>query len=189
MIARTLWALPVVVLLGLFAWALAELPGIPVVTAEEASVAVLLLGLAATFLGIAYDTAFLRRLGLAILLLTYFGTHVTALRLDATAALAFLALALLSIELRILAERFVPLYTGHLEGADRERVGEALQRSLVRVASVCGVAFAGSVLTADLALAGTFPLTTAPTALLLAAALIGVIVVLALWPLLQRRAA
>jgi hypothetical protein len=51
------------------------------------------------------------------------------------------------------------------------------------------VAFLASSLAADLALAGTLPVTTIPTALVLAAALIGVILILALWPVLERREA
>jgi hypothetical protein len=103
--------------------------------------------------------------------------------------LGFLTLALFAVELRIVADRFVPLYAGLLEGEDRERVGTALLRSLIRVVAVSGVAFLASSLAADLALAGTLPVTTIPTALVLAAALIGVILILALWPVLERREA
>ncbi|HYM39512.1 MAG TPA: hypothetical protein VEY12_05125 [Thermoplasmata archaeon] len=189
MIATTLWTLPLAVVLVLFAWAFVDFLGTPTALLAQELLAVLLASLATTILGLRFGYAALRRLGLALLVLTYFAAHLTVLRLDATASLAFLTLALLTVELRILADRFVPLYTARLDGDDRARVASALQRSMVRIASVSGAAFLASVLAADLALAGTLPVTTIPTALGLSAALVGVILLMALWPQLERREA
>jgi hypothetical protein len=187
--AAVLWALPVLAILILFTWAFADLLRIPPATIVEVTGGVLLSAFAVNVLGFRFGRAYLRRVGLGLLVLIYFGAHLIFLPLDATAALGFLTLALFAVELRIVADRFVPLYAGLLEGEDRERVGTALLRSLIRVVAVSGVAFLASSLAADLALAGTLPVTTIPTALVLAAALIGVILILALWPVLERREA
>lgn len=185
--ATVLWTLPVVAVFGLFSWAFVDFLGIPPAVSGGILVGVLLVAFAVTVFGLRFGKAFLRRVGLGLLVLTYFAAHLTLLPIDATASLGFLSLALFTIELRILADRFVPLYAGDLRGEDRERVGSTLQRSLVRVVAVSAIAFLAAILGADLALAGTLPVTTIPTALVLAAALIGVILVLALWPLIERR--
>lgn len=187
--ASVVWALPLAAALVLFVWAFEDLLRVPAGSVGTGLLLVLLLSFAGTVLGLRLEFPPLRRLSLALLVLVYFGAHLIALRLDAIQAVGFLTLALLTVELRLLSDRFVPLYAARLEGADRERVGSALQRSLVRIVAVTGVSFLASILAADLALAGTVPATTIPTALLLAAAFIGVILVLALWPLFERREA
>lgn len=189
LIPAILWTLPVVAVLGLYAWAFVDVASLGFTVSGSIVLVVLLLGFAATVLGLRFAYPPARRFGLVLVVLMFLGVHLTALPLDAAGSLAFLTLALLAAEFRILADRFVPLYTPRLEGADRDRVEAALVHSVLRVALVCGVAFLGSVLTADLALAGTLPATSIPTALVLAAALIAVILLLALWPLLERRAA
>lgn len=188
LIPSTLWTLPAVAVLGLYAWAFVDVASLGLTISGYVVLIVLVLGFAATLLGLRFGSPAARRFGLVLVVLLFLGVHLTVLPLDAAGSLAFLSLALLAVEFRILADRFVPLYTARLEGADRERVEGALVRSLLRVLLVCGVAFLGSVLTADLALAGTLPATSIPTALVLAAALIAVILLLALWPLLERRA-
>lgn len=189
LIASALWTLPIVAVVVLFGWASADLLDLVRTAFGEGLLIALLSGLAASALGLRIAYAPLRRLGLGIIVGAYFAAHLTLLPLDAAASLGFLTLALFSIELRIVADRFVPVYAGSLEPQDREHVGSALQRSLVRVVAVSGAAFLGSTLAADLALAGTLPVTTIPTALLLAASLVAVVLVLALWPLLERRGA
>jgi hypothetical protein len=189
LIARVLWILPVVAVLVLFVWALVDSLDIPSTIVREEFVLVLLVALTSIVLGIRVGYNPLRRFGLGLLVAAYFAVHLGLLPLDAASSLGFLTLALFAVELRILADRFVPLYAGSLEAEDRERVASALERSLIRVVAVSGVAFLGSTLAADLALAGTLPVTTIPTALVLAAALVGVILFLALWPLLERHEA
>jgi len=179
--------LPVLVALALFAWALVDFLDIPSTALRQDFVVALLVALAATILGVRIEYGPLRRFGLGLLVAAYLAVHLVLLPLDAASSIGFLTLALFAVELRLVADRFVPLYVDSLEAEDRERLGSALQRSLVRVVAVSGIAFLGSTLAADLALAGTLPVTTIPTALVLAAALVCVILLLALWPLLERR--
>ncbi len=185
--AIILSVLPVLVALALFAWALVDFLDIPSTALRQDFVVALLVALAATLLGIRIEYGPLRRFGLGLLVAAYLTVHIVLLPLDAASSIGFLTLALFAVELRLVADRFVPLYVGSLEAEDRERLGSALQRSLVRIVAVSGIAFLGSTLAADLALAGTLPVTTIPTALVLAAALVCVILLLALWPLLERR--
>jgi len=185
--AMALSVLPVLVALALFAWALVDFLDIPSTALRQDFVVALLVALAATILGVRIEYGPLRRFGLGLLVAAYLAVHLVLLPLDAASSIGFLTLALFAVELRLVADRFVPLYVDSLEVEDRERLGSALQRSLVRVVAVSGIAFLGSTLAADLALAGTLPVTTIPTALVLAAALVCVILLLALWPLLERR--
>ena len=185
--AMALSVLPVLVALALFAWALVDFLDIPSTALRQDFVVALLVALAATILGVRIEYGPLRRFGLGLLVAAYLAVHLVLLPLDAASSIGFLTLAIFAVELRLVADRFVPLYVDSLEAEDRERLGSALQRSLVRVVAVSGIAFLGSTLAADLALAGTLPVTTIPTALVLAAALVCVILLLALWPLLERR--
>ncbi len=184
-----LWSLPVAAVAVLSAWAFLDFLLIPRSETAQQLGLVLLAGLAAMALGLRFPVPWLRRLGLVLLVASYFGAHVFVLPMEPAAALLYLTLALVAVELRILAERFAPIYAQHLEPEDRRRVAEALRRSALRLAAVAGVAFLGSSLAADLAFAGTLPATSITTALLLAAALIGVVVLLALWPIVERRLA
>ena len=137
-------------------------------------------------LGVRFRIPTLRRGGLALTLASYFAAHLLALPMDPTFALAFLVLGFVGVELRLVAERFAALYTANLSAEDRARIGEALRRSLTRIGEVCVLALLVSYLVADLALAGTIPTTTIPAALILSAALVGVVVLLALWPVVGR---
>lgn len=187
MTVLVLWSLPVATVAVLSGWAFLDFLGMPrTELAEEFSV-LLLAGLAAMALGVRFPVPALRRLGLVLIVASYFGAHLFVLPLDPVAALLYLTLALSAVELRILAERFAPIYEERLEPEDRRRVSDALRRSALRIAIVAGVAFLGSDVAADLAFAGTLPTRTITTALLLATALIGVVLILALWPVLERR--
>ncbi len=184
-----LWSLPVAVVALLAAWAFLDFLGMPRTELAQEFTVLLLAGLAALAVGLRFPVRFLRRLGLVLVVASYFGAHVFVLPMDPAAALLYLTLALSAVELRILAERFAPIYAGTLGTEDRRRVADALRRSALRLAVVAGVAFLGSDLAADLAFAGTLPATTITTALLLAAALIGIVMLLALWPIVERRLA
>lgn len=184
-----LWALPLAAVAGLAAWALLDLLAIPKIGLVQSLVVLLLAGLAAIAVGLRFRLPVLGRLGLVLVVLTYFGTHVFVLPMDPAAALLYLTLALVAVELRILANRFAPIFAEKLEPEDRHRVTEALQRSALRIIAAGGVAYLGSYLAADLAFAGTLPARTIPTALLLSAALVAVVLLLALWPILERRRA
>lgn len=182
-----LWSLPLVAVAGLAAWAFLDVLAVPKSGLVQSLVVVLLAGLAAIAVGLRFRSPVLGRFGLVLVVGTYFGAHVFVLPMDPAAALLYLTLALVAVELRILANRFAPIYAENLEPEDRRRLTEALQRSALRIVAVAGVAFLGSYLAADLALAGTLPARTIATALLLSAALIAVILMLALWPVFERR--
>lgn len=184
-----LWCLPVAVVALLAAWAFLDFLGMPRTELAQEFTVLLLAGLAALAVGLRFPVRFLRRLGLVLVVASYFGAHVFVLPMESAAALLYLTLALSAVELRILGERFAPIYAGTLGTEDRRRVADALRRSALRLAVVAGVAFLGSDLAADLAFAGTLPATTITTALLLAAALIGIVMLLALWPIVERRLA
>lgn len=184
-----LWSLPVAAVALLSAWAFLDFLGMPRTELAQEFTLVLLAGLAAIALGLRFPMRYLRRIGLVLVVASYFGAHVFVIPIDPAAALLYLTLALAAVELRILAERFAPIYAERLQPEDRRRVSEAFRRSALRIAAVTGLAFLGSDLAADLAFAGTLPATTITTALLLAAALIGIVVLLALWPMLERRLA
>jgi uncharacterized membrane protein YhhN len=187
--AILLWGLPfgVVVLLG--GWALADFLSITRTALAQGFVLTLLLGLALLALGVRFRLTAARRIGFAVAVATYFAAHLVALPLDPGPALGYLTLALTGSETRLLAERFAPLVASSLRPGDRARVNEALGRSLFRVVAVSAIAFLLSYLTADLALAGTVPATSIATALLLSGALVGVVFLLAVWPVLERREA
>ena len=180
---------PVVLVAGLAAWAFWDFLGIPGDLETRVFVVLLLAGLASLVLGLRFGYATARRAGLALVAVSYIGAHVVALPLDPAAALAFLTLVLVVLELRILAERFAPILAADLDPDLRGRVDAALAHSVIRIAAASAVAFLGSTLTADLALSGTLPLHSIATALLLAFALIVVVLLLASWPLIERRLA
>ena len=182
-----LWSLPLAAVGALSAWAFLDFLAIPRSNLLQGFVVALLAGLAAIALGLRFEAPALRRGGFVLVVASYFGAHVFVLPMDPAAALLYLTLALVAVELRILADRFAPIYAERLEPEGRRRVSEALQRSALRIAAVSGVAFLGSYLAADLAFAGTLPVRSITTALLLSAALIGVVLLLALWPILERR--
>lgn len=182
----SLWALPLAAIVVLAGWTLADVLAIPDVRFAELFGIAALLGLGGIAMGLQFGIALLRRAGLVVLAGTYVLAHVFVLAMDPAVALGYLTLALLAAELRILADRFAPIYGSALTEADRERVDEALRRATLRIAAAAAVAFLGSYLTADLAFSGTVPVTSIASALLLSMALIVVIFVLALWPLVER---
>ena len=184
-----LWSLPAAAVVVLAGWAFLDFLGMPRTELAAEFGLALLAGLAAIALGTRFPFRLLRRIGVVLVVASYFGAHIFVLPLDPVAALLYLTLALAAVELRILAERFAPVYAQTLEPEDRRRVSEALRRSALRLAVVSGVAFLGSDLAADLAFAGTLPTRSITTALLLASALIAVVLLLALWPILERRLA
>lgn len=187
LIVLFLWSLPVAAVALLAGWAFVDFLGMPSTEFAQGLGVLLLAGLASVALSARFPFRFLRRIGLVLIVGSYFGAHLFILPMDPASALLYLTLALAAVELRILAERFAPVYAQALEAEDRRRVSEALRRSALRLAVVSGVAFLGSDLAADLAFAGTLPARSITTALLLAAALIAVVVLLALWPILERR--
>ncbi len=187
--AAVLDAAPVALVALLSAWAFWDFLRIPATTIARLFIGALLVGFAAILLGLRYAMPSIRRGGLVLVVLCYVGGHITLLPLDPAASLAFLTLALGAVELRILAERFAPIFRTQLDPESRERVEEALSRSVLRIVAASALGFFGATLTADLALSGAVPLRSIATALLLSLGLVAVLLLLAFWPLVERRLA
>jgi hypothetical protein len=92
------------------------------------------------------------------------------------------------VEVRILAERFAPLFLAPITVVQRQQFGRALLRALTRLTAALMVAVVVPLFAADLAIAGVVPLTTIPTALLLSAGLVAVVILIALLPSLDAKA-
>ncbi len=182
LIATALWAAPLAGVTVLSAWALYDFLGIQNEGIAGDLVLPLLVGLILLALGLRLSRTILRRLGLFFVSATYFAAHAFFLTPDPAAILAFMTLALVTIELRLLAARFAPMYLRRLGEEDRARLDDALWRSLLRLGEVSATAFLASFLMADLALVGTLPLTTIPSAMALAVGLIVIVFLLALLP-------
>jgi hypothetical protein len=120
--------------------------------------------------------------GLVLLCTTYVVAHVFVLGVQLLPALAVIAGLMAYVEVRILAERFAPLFLAPITPGQRRQFSRALLRGLVRLAAALMVSFVVPLFAADLAVAGVLPLTTIPTALLLAAGLVAVVVMIALLP-------
>jgi hypothetical protein len=119
---------------------------------------------------------------------SYVGIHAVALGVALVPALGFISLLIAHVELRILAERFAPLFFASVKPEERRRIGGTLFRAVLRVAIASVLSIVVPLLAADLAAVGVVPLTSIPTAFLLAAALVAVIVLLALLPAMEQRA-
>lgn len=182
-----LWALPLVVLGILAVWVLWD--AIHLDDLRVLQGAGILWGLTMIFLafGLRYRVLRMRRAGIVLLGSLYFGLHVLSLPLDLIPALAFLTLVLAYVELRVLAERFASIYARDLPPEARARIRGGLARASARLFLAGAMAFLVPIFAEDLAVAGTVPVTTIPSALLLAGALVAVIVLLALLPVWQRR--
>ena len=188
-IATTLWAAPVAALGALAVWTLVDFLSVKDQALASELILSLLVALIVIALGVRLSNIRVRRLGLLLLIATYFVAHALALPPDPAPLPGFMTLALVAPELRLLAARFAPIYLLNLGAEDRVRLDDALGRSLLRIVVASAIAFLGSVLAADLALAGTLPLTSIPTALILAGALVTVVFLLALWPTQRTRPA
>jgi len=126
--------------------------------------------------------------GLVSLGLSYYGAHVIVLGIDVIAALSFLTLLFVHVEVRASSERFAPVYARPLRPAERKVVDAAMGRAAVRIGFASALGLLVPILAANLALTGVVPARTIPTAVLLAGALVVVVALLALLPILNRRA-
>ena len=129
-----------------------------------------------------------RWFALVLLGSTYVVAHTFVLGIQLLPALAVVGLLIAYVQVRILAERFAPLFMGTITSAQRHQFGRALRRALTRLAAALLVAVVVPLFAADLAVAGVIPVTTISTALLLAAGLVVVVVIIALLPTLDARA-
>jgi hypothetical protein len=176
-----------VVLGALAAWALLDV--LRLTSLRELQTGAIVWGIAMVFLafGLRYRGVSMRRAGIILLGTLYFGLHVIRLPLDLAAALAFLTLLFVYVELRVLVELFAPIYARDLTPEARARIRGGLGRALLRLFGAASMAYLVPVFAEDLAVAGTVPTTTIPTAILLAAAFVAVVVVLALLPRWEER--
>ena len=127
--------------------------------------------------------------GLVALGGTYVVTHAFVLGVSLVAAIVFVSGLIAQLEVRILVERFAPVFTETLTRAQRKQIRTALLRAVIRltIASILSVFL--PLLAADLAIAGVFPVTTIPTALVLSAGLVTVVLLIAVLPTLEPRMA
>ncbi len=188
MIGTALRAAPAAALAVLVGWAFLDGLGVADPRWRTPLLALLAIGLGLIAIAGAFGWAWVHPIGLTVLGGSYVGAHAFVLGIQVLPALVYLVLGIVHVELRVLAERFAPIYDAPLGPAERTRIRGALVRALLRlsVASVLGGLV--PVLAADLAVAGIVPATTIPTAILLAAALVAVVVLIALLPILERRA-
>ena len=187
MIAAALRAAPYVSLAALLAWTGVEVSRITWPRWDVALEALFLLGAGCAVLGQLPRLRPGRRAGLVLVGAAYVGARVLELGVDVIPAVAYVTLGIVHGELRVLAERFGPLYERELPQGTRRGIDAALARATMRIGLATGLAILVPILAADLALTGAVPLTTVPTAIFLAVAFVLTAALLALLPVLERR--
>src|SRR5947209_8173515 len=188
LIPSALRAAPVVTLALLVGWAILDVSAIGDGRWAAALLAILGIGVAAVILSVVLRWRGIRPIGLIAIGAAYVGVHAFVLGVQLVPALVFLSVLISQVELRILAERFAPLYEAGLRPEVRGRLGAALGRPVLRLIIAAALSVVVPILAADLAVAGIVPATTIPTAIALAGALVAVVALLALMPSLSRRA-
>ena len=189
MISTALRAAPVATLVLLAVWAFLDVLMVADPRWAPALLTVLAFALGGMALAAVFRLGWIRPLALAALATAYFAAHAFVLGVQVVPALLYLTALIAHVELRILAERFAPLFASVLGPSERRRIGGALARALLRLSIASALAVLVPILAADLAVTGIVPATTIPTAILLSAGLVAVVVVIALLPILERRAA
>jgi len=187
LIPPALRAAPVVTLALLVGWAVLDVSAIGDGRWAAALLAILGIGAAAVILSVVLRWRRIRPIGLIAIGATYVGAHAFVLGVQLVPALVFLSVLISQVELRILAERFAPLYEAGLRPEERSRIDGALGRAVLRLIIAAVLSVVVPILAADLAVAGIVPATTIPTAIALAGALVAVVALLALMPSLSRR--
>ena len=182
-------AAPVVTVAVLLGWAVWDVSAIGEGRWVVALFGILGIGAAALILSFVFHWRGIRAIGLIAIGAGYVGAHAFVLGVQLVPALVFLSVLISQVELRILAERFAPLYEAGLRPQERTRIHSALGRAVLRLFIAAVLCVVVPLLAADLAVAGIVPATTIPTAIALAGALVAVVALLALMPSLSRRAA
>ena len=182
-------AAPVVTVSVLLGWAAWDVSAIGEDRWVVALFGILGIGAAALILSFVFHWRGIRAIGLIAIGAGYVGAHAFVLGVQLVPALVFLSVLISQVELRILAERFAPLYEAGLRPQERARIHSALGRAVLRLFIAAVLCVVVPLLAADLAVAGIVPATTIPTAIALAGALVAVVALLALMPSLSRRAA
>ena len=182
-------AAPVVTVAVLLGWAAWDVSAIGEGRWVVALFGILGIGAAALIFSFVFHWRGIRAIGLIAIGAGYVGAHAFVLGVQLVPALVFLSVLISQVELRILAERFAPLYEAGLRPQERTRIDGALGRAVLRLVIAAVLCVVVPLLAADLAVAGIVPATTIPTAIALAGALVAVVALLALMPSLSRRAA
>jgi len=180
-------AVPLALLVALEAWVVIDLLSVDNVRWAAVFGVVWIANLAFLAVAAVSRWRFARWAGLVGLGGAYVGMHAFVLGVQLLPALVFVSLMIAQVELRILAERFAPLFAASLNRSERSRIGGTLTRAVLRLTIALILAIVVPLLASDLSAAGFVPVTSVPSALLLSAALIGVIVLLALLPSLEGR--
>src|SRR5947208_1858200 len=188
LIPVALRAAPGVTLALLVGWATLDVYAIGEPRWSAALFTVLSIGVVAVTLSVVLHWRGIRAIGLIAIGGGYVGAHALVLGVQLVPALVFLSLLISQVELRILGERFAPLYEAGLGPDERTRIHGALGRAVLRLIISAVLSVVVPILAADLAVAGIVPATTIPTAIALAGALVAVVALLALMPSLSRRA-
>ena len=170
-------------------WTVSDLLGIGEIGSTMTLMELLAVGIAVLIVAHVLRRPWLRPMGLTVILAVYVAAHAILLGIQVLAALVFVVLLITHVELRILADRFARLYEAALSAADWARLRAALGRAVLRLATAAILAVVVPLFAADLAVAGVVPLTTIPSAILLAAGLVAVILALAILPSLRGRGA
>lgn len=189
LIPVALRAAPVVTVAVLLGWVVWDVSAIGEGRWVIALFSVLGIGAAALVVSFVFHWRGIRVIGLIAIGAGYVGAHAFVLGVQLVPALVFLSVLISQVELRILAERFAPLYEAGLHPDERTRIHGALGRAILRLSIAAVLSVLVPILAADLAVAGIVPATTIPTAIALAGALVAVVALLALMPSLSRRAA
>ena len=188
-IAITLRAAPSATRALLVVWLIVDVLSIPDPRRGFPLLGLVAAGVALLLLGANFQARSTRTFGLVCIGAAYLIAHAIILGIDLVPALVFISVLIIHVELRVLAERFAPLYEGDPGPDAQRRIRAALGRAVLRLTVAAVLSVVLPILAADLAVAGVVPVTTVPTAIALAAGLVAVVALLAVVPSLERRTA
>jgi len=188
-VAITLRAAPSATVALLVVWLIVDVLSIPDSRRGFPLLGLVAAGVALLLLGANFQARSTRTLGLVCIGAAYLIAHAVVLGIDLVPALVFISVLIIQVELRVLAERFAPLYEGDPGPDAQRRIRAALGRAVLRLTVAAVLSVVVPILAADLAVAGVVPVTTVPTAIALAGGLVAVVALLAVVPSLERRTA
>ena len=188
-VAITLRAAPSATVALLVVWLIVDVLSIPDSRRGFPLLGLVAAGVALLLLGANFQARSTRTFGLVCIGAAYLIAHAIILGIDLVPALVFISVLIIQVELRVLAERFAPLYEGDPGPDAQRRIRDALGRAVLRLTVAAVLSVVVPILAADLAVAGVVPVTTVPTAIALAAGLVAVVALLAVVPSLERRTA
>src|SRR2546426_9376329 len=188
-IAIVLRAAPSVTLALVVVWSILDVLSIPDPRRGFPLLGLAAAGVALLLLGAKFKARSTRTFGLVCIGAAYLIAHTVVLGIDLVPALVFISVLIVQVELRVLAERFAPLYEADPGPDAQRRIRAALGRAVLRLTVAAVLSVLVPILAADLAVAGVVPMTTTPPARALAAGVVGAVALLAVGASLQRRTA